>query len=394
MCFLLEAQTFLDTLEMGGNFKLPALMLGEKTKTKETESMDKQTAHVDITPGKKKEQVGDMSGGNEKGGTVRTDGDNKATQRRKYLVFKGFTKGQGTGNIISGLLATHLLGQEFNRIVCVGTSYPEFHQAFEAIQPDAVVDCPFITSGDLDHISITLSNFVKPPDECELKSLLESDERILTVRANTYPRWPVIPDNFFLSHYKAKPELLQMLSYDPSQPPTTVVHLRAPDNPKKDYRKGLDDDSLQALGNLLPSDTYLVTNRVELFDNFHEHYQWRHPEWQQVHHSAFTRLTWGMREEHHQIAPEMGDRERETLQMWADWYTILTAKMVYHTHSDFSISAIHWQNIPSKSIGEYDAKSGQVLLTEESWRTDGESAPLVNRKVDGDEKRELRYKIE
>jgi hypothetical protein len=101
-------------------------------------------------------------------------------------------------------------------------------------------------------------------------------------------------------------------------------------------------------------------------------------------------LTWGMREEHHQSAPLAGNRKRETLQMFADWYTILTAKMVYHTHSDFSISAIHWQNLPSKSIGEYDTKSGQLMLTEESWREDGESAPLVNRKLDGDEKSELR----
>jgi len=64
--------------------------------------------------------------------------------------------------------------------------------------------------------------------------------------------------------------------------------------------------------------------------------------------------------------------------MWADWYTILTAKMVYHTHSDFSISAIHWQNIESKTIDGYDRFGHYLKLVDESWRQDGETACLVN----------------
>jgi hypothetical protein len=76
--------------------------------------------------------------------------------------------------------------------------------------------------------------------------------------------------------------------------------------------------------------------------------------------------------------------------MWADWYTILTAEIVYHTHSDFSISAIHWQNIPSKSIDGYDPVLKELKLIEESWRVDGETPRLVDRRIDGEGTNALR----
>jgi hypothetical protein len=204
------------------------------------------------------------------------------------------------------------------------------------------------------------------------------------MESNTYPRWPAVPDNLFLDNYRAKPELVKLLPYKES--PTTVVHLREPDG-KDDARKGLDNDSLKALGKTLPRDTYLVTNRVEWYDKFEKEYGWSHPEWNEVIHSALRR-SWGTRG-----AAEKSktvDKETQNLQMWCDWYTILTAKFVYHTHSDFSISAIHWQNLDSRTIIGYNATTGQLDLEEESWRVSGETERLVDRTVGGKGTSDLR----
>ena len=46
----------------------------------------------------------------------------------RFLVFRHVFTGQGAGNVVSGLLATHLLGSEFNRTVCL--DYPSFQKAF------------------------------------------------------------------------------------------------------------------------------------------------------------------------------------------------------------------------------------------------------------------------
>lgn len=149
-----------------------------------------------------------------------------------------------------------------------------------------------------------------------------------------------------------------MLPYDANHPPHTVVHLRVPDDTNGDRRKGLDEASFQALGRLLPSDTYLVTNRVAYYDYFREKFGWRHPHWSEIFHTALGR-SWGGKDvdgSHHffespaQRPDTKIDRKQHIMENWADWYTILCATMVYHTHSDFSISAVHWQNVPSKSI--------------------------------------------
>jgi len=299
----------------------------------------------------------------------------------KYLIFVNIRYGQGSGNIIAGLLAAHLLALEYNRIVCVHNDYTEFHAAFEAIHPWAVEKCPSI----LKHLpnrfekerNIQLLNYAPfPPDECELQTKLASDERVLFYEGNTYPRWPRIPDNFFFTYYQPKLELIAMLSYD--QPPETVVHLRAPDG-DEDRRKGLDDVTLNALGRELPHDTYLVTNRVEWYDKFEEEFGWSHPYWNEVFHSALLK-SWGSRDHH--IGKVKRDKDLQNMQMWADWLTILNAKRVYHTHSDFSVSAIHWQNIESKSIRGYNSATNQLDVVEESWIVDGETAALVERTMD------------
>jgi hypothetical protein len=235
---------------------------------------------------------------------------------------------QGAGNFLHGLLAAHLLGEEYGRIVCVSKlRMSEFHAAFEMVHPLAIHHCPHVWSEEFGYYRyrylprytdnmIEVLNFLPPPNECALRKKLESSVSPYIFTINTYPRWPKVPENLFFQYYKAKPVLLEMLPYyaAPSSPkvpsslsllnnnqnnkpppPKTVVHLRMGDD-LVDVRKGLDEASLQALGRHLPkgNSTYLVTNRVEWYDFFEKNFGWSHPNWKQV------------RQEIHPLASRLG----------------------------------------------------------------------------------------
>jgi hypothetical protein len=376
--FLWRTQTFLDTLDSKGRFRI-TVPFGSELVFAKAGSPETQDESDNIPP------VGRHS-----------------NMDQKFIVFRGIVDGQGEGNAMAGLLAAHLLGLEFNRTVCVADSWKSFHQAFLPFHPDIIEHCKNVLlewNGKRRNMStIGLINFRGPANECRLQLAFNSTEPIVVLVANTYPRWPTVPDNFFFTYYRAKPALLKMLSYDLSHPPHMVVHLRAPDDVDMDPRTGLSDDALRVLRQLVllrvPShgETFLVTNRVEWFDMFQE---WQHAPWQEVVHSAFKK-SWGVRGQHFNrdngafIETQLPyNANKQTMQLWADWYTLLTAKLIYHTHSDFSISAIHWQNIDSKTIGNYDPETRNLELLEESWRIDGETARLVDRARVAEGTREL-----
>lgn len=298
----------------------------------------------------------------------------------KYIMFLPIETGQGIGNIMNGLLAAHLFGEEFGRIVCVSNHFKDFHQAFSPVHPQALRDCPTLPQMNPVQVPrIELYNFYTPPNECQLRDELASSTKVLFMIGNTYPRWPPVPDNFFVDYYRPKAELVELLPWQ--DPPHTVVHLRQADS-ALDPRKGLDPVSLQLLGQTLPRDTtFLVTNRVEWYDLFAKQYGWLHPSWEEVKHSALG-ISWGQRLGVDKLPapPQQQQHQQTAIQMWCDWYTILMAKRVYHTHSDFSLSAIHWMNIHNaKTIQGVDEEHHTLLLTDESWKVDGESPPLVNR---------------
>jgi hypothetical protein len=339
---------------------------------------------------------------------------NQKQKPLRFIIFRGILGGQGAGNIMNGLLAAHLLGLEFDRIVCIDPRpLKEFLAVFEPIHPAVLRHCPValneaalpMTEGDdishrttkdtipkkgskhlgrkVRHITrVSLVTYQPPPDECKLQHQLASDEKYILLTSNTYPRWPMIPPNFFFTYYKAKPILLDALPYDRATPPETVVHLRLHDG-LQDKRKGLDQNTLDALGKALPPDTYLVTNRVAWYDHFEKVYGWRHPHWASVTHSAGIRTDgWGI--------SYNNTKETENLHLFVDWYAILTAQTVYHTHSDFSLSAIHFQDIQDSKTILGTKEDGSLLLTDESWRVDGETERLVDRSLDAQGTKKLR----
>jgi hypothetical protein len=215
---------------------------------------------------------------------------------KKYIVFTPVT-GQGLGNQLNGLLAAHLLGDEFGRIVCVGRwEWDAFFDAMEYVNPQAQATCkdlpPMMTNSSSDE-KITLLNFGNSPNECQLREKLASDHRVIYFTGNTYPRWCTVPPNYWFRQYRPTQRLLEILPW--KDPPHTVVHLRHGDN-IADPRLGLDHNTLVELGESLPSDTFLVTNWVEWFDFFETKYGWRNSNWMTVQHSALTHLKWVSRE--------------------------------------------------------------------------------------------------
>jgi hypothetical protein len=291
----------------------------------------------------------------------------------KYIVFRRCEEGQGAGNVINGLLAAHMLGEEFGRLVCISKEKTDLLEAFKPKIPQALLECPSLPSRPENMtLDIQLLNFgsVVAPNECELRSLFASDEPIIWFSGNTYPRWPDVPDNFFAKFYEPTQQLKEILPW--KEPPKTVVHLRHGDS-RRDHRKGVDMDTLRKLGTELPSDTFLVTNWLSWYKFFEVNYGWRHPSWVSVKHSALLGVRWADVDRKANVS-----KTERNLQLWADWYTILMAKYVVHTHSDFSLSAIHGMNIESRTV-QGILPDGTLHLTEEWWR-DGEAPqPLVQR---------------
>lgn len=294
----------------------------------------------------------------------------------RYIVFRPILQGQGAGNIVHGLLAVHALAEEFGRIVCT-PEYHDFDQAFEPVDAHVQKLCKHLKR-DENSQEIRLINYEMAPDECELQRRLASDVEVIYILGNTYPRWRPIVSNFFLRFYKPRPELQELL---PEPMPKTVVHLRKGDQ-GLDRREGLDDASLEALGKALPSDTFLVTNNVKWYDYFSKKYSWRHPDWGAVYHSASKSFMWELQEERQDLAKEELSNKRQNLQLWSDWYAIAYAELVWHTHSDFSLSAIHWMNIKSRTIKGIDARTGELKLVKEAFRTDEVMLPLKDRGPD------------
>ena len=277
----------------------------------------------------------------------------------RYLVVRHVQSGQGAGQFLAGLFASHLLGHEFQRTVCVSPEYSEFFQAFHYIQADchvSILEAVLKQNPPSRNNTVTLNNYQSPPSDCLLKQLLGSrkeEDNILYYVGNTYPKWPIFPNSTtFDQFYRPTKALIDSLPF--RRYPKIVVHLRLEDG-ILDVRPGLDNITLHTLGSQFPSNgsTYLVTNNVAWYHFFRKNYGWAHPPWNSVQHSALGAIQWGaqttkQRQQRKEALVDLhsfsSNQPSQTLQMWSDWYTILKAEEVYHTLSEFSLSAIRWSH--------------------------------------------------
>ena len=267
---------------------------------------------------------------------------------RRFLVFFGSEKGgQGAGNIMQGLLAAHLLALEFNRTLCV--HWPSFSDAFEYADPQHEDLCQGAESWKLSYKFIIWNFISTAVNECHMRRVLSNAENtVLGFAGNTYPGWRSdIPPGFFHQHYRPKTALLNFLPYSKDNAPKEVVHLRAPDG-EADSERGLDKESLQYLGEMLRGNgTYLVTNRPDWYRRFHDCCGWSYDTtWvnKPIYHGADS-ISWlpdGTQENSKDSDSTV--KANQNLKLWSDWYTMLNAEKVYHSPSDFSRSAIHWNS--------------------------------------------------
>ncbi|VEU34288.1 unnamed protein product [Pseudo-nitzschia multistriata] len=366
---------------------------------------------------------GRLDAGEEDGSPVgpgRTD----APRIDPILVFRfpPYHTGQGIGNVVSGVLAAHLLAEEFHRTIChaphpkdeaaIATGkdasaagrgpHASFHKAFAWKDPAHAERCDRALGGGATrsvgnstgahantHTTIVQNNYdaTSEQSECRMKDILSNHEDypIVYYEGNTYPRWPSRSSNssnntinnnnnnthreerdYFHERFEPTPELRAILPWsvaprdsngaadEPTRatttitgkPPSIVVHLRDGDG-VHDEREGLDEETLSLLARedfveaargKAGGAVFLVTNRIDWYARFPN---WSNPGWtSEIHHSAMDAIRWGSSSEkpaHHQR-----NKDREALQLWADWYTLLVADRIYHTHSDFSRSAARW----------------------------------------------------
>ena len=289
----------------------------------------------------------------------------------RFLIFRPpFEAAQGVGNIMQGLLAAHALGFEFDRVVCVSHEWEDFLGAFDMLDPlCASLTLPEDPMEKHKHTLWLLSFGKLPVNECRLKQRLGGTEPFLYIVANTYPRWPreLATKVTFENHYRLRADLQKVLPW--KAPPSTVVHLRQPDDPAVDPRAGLEPETLKALGDKLPSLTFLVTNQVSYYQYFESNFGWSHPPWTGVRHSAKPKLSWGATK----------NRKEELLELWSDWWTLYKAKQVYHTHSDFSLSAINWSGKDDNSYSIQGVSSEGDLSLEQRATAQTKILPLIQR---------------
>lgn len=364
-----RTQSFIELLSE--NSILMDQVMGHASTTTTT-ATDKSTKRrfdpKNFAKGRNKQKQNGVQPKKNGGGALKQSPPKNSTVNR-YIVFRPIGQGQGQGNIVNGLMAAHALADEFDRIVC-SPKYHDFNAAFVPIDPHVIEACKKLPQNDTSS-EIRLINYEHAPDECELQRRLASDEVIVKIVGNTYPRWRPVEDKYLIKHYAPRPELIEFL---PKPMPKTVVHLRQGDR-GLDRREGLDERSLEALGKALPSDTFLVTNNLTFYDYFSEKYSWRHPDWHAVYHSASKSFMWDKRGE---PSEKEASPKNQNLQMWSDWYVMAMAENVWHTHSDFSLSAIHWMGVQSKTLMGVDG-TGNLKLKDEPWRTDEVMLPLKDR---------------
>ena len=122
---------------------------------------------------------------------------------------------------MAGLLAAHLLGDEFHRIVCINPhhSNSNFLLVFEPIDPIANIKCPLLLQQQVPkrlrsthREDVSLVNFVGVVDECELQNTMsDANRKVVHVVANTYPCWPTVPNHYFQYYYQPTTTLLDAL---------------------------------------------------------------------------------------------------------------------------------------------------------------------------------------
>jgi hypothetical protein len=278
-------------------------------------------------------------------------------EHSRFLVFRGASRGQGIGASMHGLATALTLATKFGRRVCV--SWRAFEHAFEPLHEACPDKEAYFTVGETTGLmdassTFELWSFGGSTAEKEVFNILASNRSVVLMhgdggaaarggRGHAPLDFPARP----------RPELYALL---PS-PRRLVVHLRAGD-PGELKSRGLftapHEQAIMLLAEVLPADSYVLADSERVLEALCPRLAC--PAWGALAHSV-ARDLWGGRR------MDRADGRRhaalQTLQTWADWWTIRTATHhVLHTPSSFSESALR-----------FSLAAGCVLAHDKLFRT-------------------------
>ena len=262
----------------------------------------------------------------------------------RALVYRGPLRGQGIGRTMRGVAAAIALAAKHGRIVCV--HWRDFEAAFitpagcEAVTKDDY----FIARGDsgtatLDHSAyFELWSFGEKTDEVP-EQLLASNKKVVVMSGDggsVSEQLEAHHNDKGTLQFAFKPNI-KLSPLLPKSPRRVVAHLRVGD-PHETHKRGLfqSPNATDALCKMLPKDTYVLSDSDEVvYGNMcgrRDDCWFDCPMWRSVPHSSERSLRKDV---------DNGVRAMQTLQTWADWWSIKTAYgYVLATPSSFAASAL------------------------------------------------------
>ena len=308
-----------------------------------------------------------------------------------WIRYHAPVRGQGSGNLMLGLLAAHLLARYYKREVCV--DWPHFNEAFRSFLP-----CP---SDILNAKATTVSrwNFGETSLEHDVACHMASNARVVAWEGNDVGVGNERGEAFlrqkdsaetrawlgtvFDREYTPSESLRDLLPSAHQPYPSSVVHLRVGDGCPEDddaaecdFRGpfktlGANWSTLAAeLRRCAPNAT-LLADRQSVFQKL--------PGYGRQH--AFVRERRRLVSGHSISARRTSEANFDHLNMhnhlaaWADWYLLTRAETVYHTASGFSESAIYASRTKGPKRFILGMSHGAMLVSHENNGDPGQPCP-------------------
>ena len=225
--------------------------------------------------------------------------------RKKMIVFRAPSRGQGIGNCLHGLITAYTLGEMFQRDVCIQWSRYTMFSHTKTTCPNTKTVLKYFNFGK-SHTKKEITSMLKRHDVVALES-----NRVWNIST----RFPNLFEDFC--------NQFNVATYN------IVAHIRTGDNYKD--RRGilLKENGWDILRKCLPNDTYIISDNLKTFTTLNK------PSRRVTKHS------------------EIGGGSKENLkQTWYDWCTFRKARKLYYTPSGFSDSSVYLSH--SKEVIKLD----------------------------------------
>ena len=285
----------------------------------------------------------------------------------RWLVYREPARGQGMGAALHGVAAALTIAHTYGRRLCV--AWKAFEVAFSGNHQCPPKSSYFSAVAGLGTAVLTDASFElwsfdhsgSAVEPTAIPTALLAGNRSVVVMSGDGGSVPLAAPHEF--PYSPRPELEALLG----PPRRTVAHLRMGD--EHEAQRGLfrDPSALELLHAALPSDLYILSDSASVYNALCERRSC--PPWRAVPHSIErdARIRQGGAQHRH----------RQTLQAWADWWTLRSAThLILHTPSSFSESALRFSAAQGCVLNDADGLAACVARALLSGSADDESKEL------------------